>query len=101
MLLVAAFLYIYYFAMKLIYELQHEQMLQGLVGVVGCAKDCSHTSCIVVRASVEATERVNGIDTNVIVDVFSRLHGGNNAAVLRAMSSSTSSRSMITPTRLF
>ena len=33
--------------MKLLYELQHEQTLQGLVGVVGCAKDCSHTSCIV------------------------------------------------------
>ena len=46
-LLAAAFLYIYYFAIKMLYELQHEQMLQGLVGVVGCAKDSSHTSCIV------------------------------------------------------
>ena len=44
---------------------------------------------------------VHGIDTTVIVDVFSRLHGGSNAAVLRAMFLSTSSRSMITPTRFF
>ena len=28
---------------------------------------------------------VHGIDTTVIVDVLSRLHGGNNAAVLRAI----------------
>ena len=56
---------------------------------------------MVVRTAVGATDRVHGIDTTVIVVVFSRLHGGNNAAVLRAMSFSTSSRSMITPTRLF
>ena len=43
---------------------------------------------MVVRTMVEATLMVHGIDTTVIVvDVFSRLHGGNNAAVLRAMSS--------------
>ena len=77
--------------MKLLYELQHEQTIQGLVGVVGCAKDCSHTSEMVmhsemvVRTAVGATDRVHGIDTTVIVDVFSRLHGGNNAAVFRAI----------------
>ena len=40
---------------------------------------------MVVRTAVGATDRVHGIDTTVIVDVFSRLHGGNNAAVLRAI----------------
>ena len=70
--------------MKLLYELQHEQTIQGLVGVVGCAKVRLHSE-MVVRTTVEATDRVHGIDTTVIVDVFSRLHGGNNAAVLRAI----------------
>ena len=56
---------------------------------------------MVVRTMVEATFMVHGIDATVIVDVFSGPHGGNNAAVLRAMPFSTSSRSMITPTRLF
>ena len=67
MLLVAAFLYIYYLAMKLQYELQQEQTLQGLVGVVGCAKDCSHElhSEMLVRNTVGATCMVHEIDTTV------------------------------------
>ena len=36
-----------WFALNMVYELQDYRMLQGLVGVVGCPKDCSHTSCIV------------------------------------------------------
>ena len=47
MLLAPALSYIRWFAVNMVYELQHYWMLQGLVGVVGCAKDWSHTSCIV------------------------------------------------------
>ena len=55
----------------MVYELQHDRMLQGLVGVVGCAKDCSQTmvhSEMVARTKVEPTFVVFGINTTVIID---------------------------------